>query len=166
MFKLIRIIIVVVVLALLMVTLSCQAEAGLINSSLKFGKVAVKTVKRLLSSGIEKKILRSGNKVKFKGTTVFKRNQTFDPDARDALGRSNRERMSQGFAPVGKDGMPVNLHHHQQRSKGPVVEMTATEHRKMNKDLHSYTHNSEIDRSSFNKWKQKYWQGRAHDFTR
>jgi hypothetical protein len=165
MFKLIRIIIVVVVLALLMATLSNRAEAGPISSSLKLGKVVVKTVKRLVPNSIEKVILRSGTKVNFKGTTVFKRNQTFDPDARDALGRSNSERMSRGFAPIGKDGMPVNLHHHQQRNKGPVVEMTATEHRKMNKDLHSYTRNSEIDRSPFNKWKQEYWQNRAQDFT-
>jgi len=165
MFKLTRKIFVIVVLAVLLATFSSRAEAGMIKSSLKLGKVVVKTVKRLLPSGIEKQILRSGNQASFKGTTVFKRNQTFDPDALDALGRSNRERMTRGFAPIGKDGMPVNLHHHQQRNKGPIVEMTATEHRQMSKDLHNYTRDSEIDRGSFNKWKQEYWQDRVQDFT-
>jgi hypothetical protein len=165
MFKLIRKIFVIVLLALLVATLSSRAEAGLIKNSLKFGNDVVKTVKRLLPNGIEKQILRSGYQINFKGTSVFKRNQTFDPDALDAMGRSNRDRMVRGFAPIGKDGVPVHLHHHQQRNKGPVVEMTATEHRQLNKALHNYTRNSEIDRSSFNKWKQEYWRDRAHDFT-
>ena len=103
-------------------------------------------------------IMKEGVKI------VIKRNHTFDPHAKDAFGKTNITRMSEGKSPIGKDGTEVQLHHYQQRDKGPIIEMNATEHRSHSSDLHHYTNESEIDRQSFNRWKQNYWNNRAKDF--
>ena len=103
-------------------------------------------------------IMKEGVKI------VIKRNHTFDPHAKDAFGKTNITRMSEGKSPIGKDGTEVQLHHYQQRDKGPIIEMNATEHRSHSSDLHHYTNESEIDRQSFNRWKQDYWNNRAKEF--
>ena len=115
-------------------------------------------------SGYERELLRSGTQARVAGREVVKRNQTFDPHAVDALGRSNIQRMQQGLSPVGRDGRPVELHHMGQRNDGKIVELTNSEHRRNSADLHGYSSKSDIDRRSFSEWKRKYWQTRARDF--
>lgn len=50
-------------------------------------------------------------------------------EQRYSSGKDNVDRMKQGKAPTGKDGKPVELHYEGQNPKGPVREMTRTEHR-------------------------------------
>ena len=124
----------------------------------------VKIVKRWLPSRVEKELLEAGRKTVFAGKTVVRRDDLFNPRAMDGLGRTNVERMRQGLAPLGKDGKPMELHHHRQRSKGPILELTSTLHRKHGADLHRYSRESEIDRAEFERWKKGYWKRRAEDF--
>lgn len=85
---------------------------------------------------------------------VFVNKKIFKKTTKDALGRTNCQRMALGLAPIGIDGYPVTLHHLHQQNDGVLVEILDTEHRSKIKDLHSYKSRSEIDRTSFNNWKK------------
>jgi hypothetical protein len=146
-----------------------------LNSELMFGfefekltLIIKKEVDKFLKtrgiSNLEKEFLKNAKYFSFKGKLVAKRNSTFYPYVRDALGRTNIERMEQGLAPIGKDGLPVELHHLKQKDDGIIVELTASEHKNNYKTLHRYEKESQIDRNSFNKWKRDYWKARAKDF--
>jgi len=123
-----------------------------------------KSWKTIGISSLEKTLLKNAKYISFGGKLVAKRNTTFYPYVKDALGRTNIERMEQGLAPIGKDGLPVELHHLKQKDNGVIVELTATEHRGNYKILHRYEQNSQINRKEFEKWKKKYWKERAKDF--
>ena len=101
--------------------------------------------------------------VQFQGTTVFQRDDLFDPAARDKAGRTNLQRMSSGLAPIGDDGNSVNLHHLIQSDKGSIAEVRDTFHKKYDRILHinPKTTPSGIDRKAFNTWKRGYWKQRA-----
>jgi len=115
-------------------------------------------------SSLEKTLLRNAKYVSRSGKLIAQRNSTFFPRAKDALGRTNIQRMKQGLAPIGKDGKAIELHHLKQKNDGMIVELTSTEHRANSKVLHRYRQESEIDRNAFNKFKQDYWKQRAKDF--
>ena len=108
-------------------------------------------------------LLKTGRFSIYKDHIVVKR-QVFDPLAKDALGRTNIERMKLGLAPIGKDGKPVELHHLEQDANGIIVEVLNSEHKKYYKELHYHKTVSEIDRNSFNQWKKNYWKERAKEF--
>jgi len=108
-------------------------------------------------------LLKTGRFFIYKDHIVVKR-QVFDPLAKDALGRTNVERMKLGLAPIGKDGKPVELHHLEQDANGIIVEVLSSEHKKYYKELHYHKTTSEIDRNSFNQWKKNYWKERAKEF--
>ena len=108
-------------------------------------------------------LLKTGKFSIYKGHIVVKR-QVFDPLAKDALGRTNIERMKLGLAPIGRDGKPVELHHLEQDANGIIVEVLSSEHKKYYKELHYHKTVSEIDRNSFNQWKKNYWKERAKEF--
>lgn len=78
----------------------------------------------------------------------------------------NKQRMSEGKAPVGKDGKPVELHHEGQDPKGPVKEMTQSDHRGGDnfKKNHENTGQqpSKIDRKQWNQDRQEYWKDKAN----
>lgn len=109
-------------------------------------------------------MLKNAKFVSVNGKLVAKRNSTFYPYVRDAEGRTNIERMKEGLAPIGKDGLPVQLHHLKQQENGIIVELTATEHRNNYKVLHRYESISQIDRQTFDRWRKEYWKERAKDF--
>lgn len=101
-----------------------------------------------------------------KGAKVIKDDKIIDPKQVDSRGRSNKERMEKGLAPVGPDGKPVNLHHVDQTMDGPIKEMTTTNHQQNYATLHTNTGGSpsNIDRAAFDKWRITYWKERALDF--
>jgi hypothetical protein len=107
--------------------------------------------------------LKTGRFFMYKDHIVVER-QVFDPLAKDALGRTNIERMRLGLAPIGKDGKPVELHHLEQDANGIIVEVLSSEHKKYYKELHYHKTVSEIDRNRFNQWKKSYWKERAKEF--
>lgn len=108
-------------------------------------------------------LLKTGKFSIYKNHIVVKR-QVFDPLAKDALGRTNIERMKLGLAPIGRDGKPVELHHLEQDANGIIVEVLSSEHKKYYKELHYHKTVSEIDRNNFNQWKKNYWKERAKEF--
>ena len=93
------------------------------------------------------------------GKNVMQRNNTFTKN------RKNIERMQRGKAPIGKDGLPIELHHLRQKNDLVVMELLAKqEHKKHSKLLHDSNKKTEINREEFNKFRQIYWKERAKDF--
>lgn len=86
-----------------------------------------------------------------------------DMDQKDSMGRTNKQRMEEGLAPLTKDGKVVELHHIGQKPDSPLAELTMEEHRGRGNDtiLHDKTKDSEIDRNKFNGEKEEYWKNRA-----
>jgi hypothetical protein len=109
----------------------------------------------------EKNLINSGKTKKVNGKNVSQRDQTFDKNAKDAKGRTNCQRMNKGFAPIGHNNTPVELHHLKQQNNGIIIEMASSEHNEASKILHRYTNKSEIERDSFNDWRKNYWQERG-----
>lgn len=99
----------------------------------------------------------------FRGITFYCNDNEVDPQKTDGRGRTNLARMAQGLAPVGSDGLPVNLHHMQQSATGTVMELSATRHTQNHQQLHPNTSNipSGINRSTFAVLKSAYWKRRA-----
>src|SRR5699024_12425421 len=48
---------------------------------------------------------------KFNNVKIYQRNDIIDPNKKDAVGRTNLDRMNKGLAPLGPDGKSINLHH-------------------------------------------------------
>ncbi|MDQ3805948.1 MAG: hypothetical protein M3416_19225, partial [Acidobacteriota bacterium] len=106
------------------------------------------------------------NPVFFRGNKVYRSQHGIDPNRRDAQGRTNLERMQAGEPPLGSDGVSMQLHHMLQTQNGPIIELTATQHRQWYRTIHinPNTIPSGINRSAFNTWKRNYWKARAQDF--
>jgi RHS repeat-associated protein len=64
---------------------------------------------------------------------VYQRDDLIDPGLKDKYGRTNFSRMKQGLAPIGPDGIEINVHHMLQTADGPLAELTATFHRTLSK---------------------------------
>lgn len=123
-----------------------------------------KALKTFGISSLEKTLLKNAKYISRSGKLIAQRNETFFPNVKDALGRTNIERMKQGLAPIGKDGKAVELHHLKQKDDGMIIELTSREHNINSKVLHRYKQESEINRNAFNKFKKQHWQERAKDF--
>jgi len=87
----------------------------------------------------------------------------FDSERVDAMGRTNKERMESGLAPLTNEGKPIELHHIGQKADSPLAELTMEEHRGKGNDtiLHDKTVESEIDRNQFNMEKADHWKNRT-----
>ena len=90
-------------------------------------------------------------------------NPNIDMDQKDAFGRTNKERMEQGLAPLDKNGNPIELHHIGQKNDSPLAELTQEQHRsKENYSiLHDTKKDSEIDRKVFANERENHWKSRA-----
>ena len=87
-----------------------------------------------------------------------------DMDTRtDVFGRTNRQRMSAGLAPLDESGKPIELHHIGQHPDSPLAELTQEQHR--GKDNYSVLHDtkkeSEINRQAFDGERVDHWKTRA-----
>lgn len=90
-------------------------------------------------------------------------NPNIDMDQKDAFGRTNKERMEQGLAPLDKNGNPIELHHIGQKNDSPLAELTQEQHRsKENYSiLHDTKKDSEIDRKAFDNERENHWKARV-----
>lgn len=90
-----------------------------------------------------------------------------DLDQSDQYGTTNRERMSDGLAPLDKDGKPIQLHHMGQHKDSPLAELTFEEHRGGGNDkiLHDKAKVSEVhgEGSNWDGERQSYWKNRGLD---
>ena len=123
-------------------------------------------LKTLGITELEQLLLDTSKINKVNGKIVAKRNNTFDIVYKDGTGKTNKERMEEGLAPIGTDNKSIELHHLKQKDNGVIIEVTSTEHNENSKVLHRYRSESEINRREFNNWKRKYWQERAKEFER
>jgi len=131
-------------------------DSGVLNVEKYFKTIGITELEQSLLDTA--KINRSNGKI------IAKRDNTFDPTYKDALDRTNKERMEEGLAPIGTDDKSIELHHLKQKDNGVMIELTSTEHNENSKILHKYRSQSEINRAEFNKWKRKYWKERAKEF--
>ncbi len=99
---------------------------------------------------------------KIEGKTCLIRND-LDMEQKDEFGRTNRERMENGNAPISRDGETVELHHIGQKPDSPLAELKTSEHRGKGVDsiLHDKTKETEIDRNEFAKERSSHWKKRA-----
>ncbi|EOF5434751.1 HNH/ENDO VII family nuclease [Salmonella enterica] len=117
------------------------------------------------------------------GRKVYQRDDLFDPYRVDSNGLTNIERMKSGNAPIGNDGLEVNLHHLTQNKPGDLVEILSSYHGANDRALHMYSnqwdktwkgsdgtryrYNSappSMNRKPFDRWKRDYWKTRALNF--
>lgn len=88
-----------------------------------------------------------------------------DMEQKDEFGRTNKERMENGNAPLTESGETVELHHIGQKQDSPLAELTTQEHRGKGNDtiLHDKQKDSEIDRGEFAKERKQHWESRAEN---
>lgn len=117
------------------------------------------------------------------GRKVYQRDDIIDPQRKDRFGRTNVQRMKKGLAPIGPDGLEINLHHVTQDEPGPMAELVNTQHKENFGLLHIYRNQHDkrwrgpdgilrqyksappsMDRTPFDAWKKIYWRTRAVDF--
>jgi len=65
--------------------------------------------------------------------------------------------MERGRPPVGRDSLPVELHHRNQSPAGPLDQMTSTTHDNIPHPISP----SQINRSQFGGERGRYWRGEA-----
>ena len=95
------------------------------------------------------------------GKKVFQRDD-IDWDKKDKTGRTNRNRVQNGLAPIGNDNRSINLHHIGQRDDSSLVEVTASVHQKYYSVLLKRKGKSLINRAAFNKYRYNYWKSRKY----
>ena len=96
------------------------------------------------------------------GRTCFQRTD-IDYKIKDEFGKTNKERMLEGKAPL-INGKPVELHHIGQKQDSPLAELTHDEHKGNYRLLHEVPpQTSEIDRRAFAKEKANYWKMRGEE---
>ncbi|WP_280524958.1 HNH/ENDO VII family nuclease, partial [Paracoccus siganidrum] len=95
------------------------------------------------ATDVDIRIVRSTQKWRSRdvnGRRVYQQNDLIDPDYVDPnTGLTNKQLMEEGWAPIGPDGRPINLHHMTQDKPGPMAEVSETFHHENNRALHMYT---------------------------
>lgn len=88
-----------------------------------------------------------------------------DMEQKDEFGRTNKERMENGNAPLTESGETIELHHIGQKQDSPLAELTTQEHRGKGNDtiLHDKQKETEIDRGEFAKERKQHWESRAEN---
>lgn len=88
-----------------------------------------------------------------------------DMEQKDEFGRTNKERMENGNAPLTDSGETIELHHIGQKQDSPLAELTTQEHRGKGNDtiLHDKQKETEIDRGEFAKERKQHWESRAEN---
>jgi hypothetical protein len=130
------------------------------------GKVASKNAMREMSTLLEK-LSRTERSlyIQLKPALVNGREalvrKDLDLNLLDSEGRTNLQRMQQGYAPIGRDGQSINLHHIGQEADGFLAELTASDHQKLSSVLHDNMIDSAIDRNAFKQERAAYWKERA-----
>lgn len=130
-----------------------------------------------VASGSGRNFWKTEKTYTFNGQTnkVYKRDDLIDLNKVDPeTGLTNRQIMSKGYAPLGPDNLPINLHHTIQTQNGALAEVAAIMHQKNHGVLHIWSNGSkggvtraeirpEINRPEFNKWKSEYWKTRLQE---
>lgn len=105
---------------------------------------------------------KAGLKAEKVGDKICLIQPDIDMEQKDGFGRTNKERMEQGLAPLTSEESPYELHHIGQHPDSPLAELTMQEHRGKGNDLllHDKTKESEIDRVNFAEERAEHWNKR------
>lgn len=77
----------------------------------------------------------------------------------DEAGKTNLQRMKDGYAPLDIDGKKFELHHIGQKADGTLAILTQKEHDDI--ALHGFKAISEIDRTMFAAQRKQFWMTMA-----
>ena len=90
-----------------------------------------------------------------------------DWEQKDQDGYTNKERVAEGYAPLDKNGKPIQLHHIGQHADSPLAELTFKEHRTGGNDtiLHDKLKETEVhgERNNWHNERRDYWKNRQPD---
>lgn len=86
-----------------------------------------------------------------------------DPERKDAMGRSNAERMAVGLSPIDENGDIVNLHHIGQKEDSPLAELPDRVHKEYDAILHDKSKPTEVhgEGNNWNQERAQYWRERS-----
>lgn len=108
---------------------------------------------------------KAGLKLEVTDGRVCLNSQQIDLNYKDALGRTNLERMKQGLAPIDPDtGLSYELHHVGQTNDAPLAELTRVQHNSSpnNLTLHPIRNGSEVDHGeAWDNLREEHWKARA-----
>ena len=111
-----------------------------------------------------------GGEVRDVSRRVYQRNDIDFERIDQNTGKTNLALMSEGRAPIGNDGLPVQLHHVIQKESGPIVEIRETTHEEYSRILHglgawgtSFRNDPILDRQ-YNNFRRQYWKWRAQQY--
>jgi hypothetical protein len=85
-------------------------------------------------------------------------------------GATNLDLMRAGKAPIGPDGLQINLHHVIGKEPGPMIELLATTHQRGHGPLHAIIERGRSFRQdkrlagAYDRFRGRYWKNRAKDF--
>ena len=80
----------------------------------------------------------------------------------DDKGRTNMDRMKQGFAPLDKKGRSIELHHIGQDKESPLAELTSDEHDKIPNYPGSDVHKDE-NKTNWHEERKEHWKKRGEE---
>ncbi len=97
---------------------------------------------------------------------VYANKHLYDLHQKDTIGRSNLERMRNGYCPVDKSGQDIIIiHHFDQTMQGPWVILTQSFHQNESRNLHSFVIlKDRVNRHKFNIERQQYWKYIAKEY--
>lgn len=132
-------------------------EAAKIQKESKYPTEIIKSLHSLDEYNVLKSRNLKPQVIDGKMALVQKIDWDFIGDVSD--GRTNRQRVLEGNAPLDASGKPYNLHHIGQKHDSPLAILTSKQHTQNNSILHENTgtSKSEIDRDDFEKVKDKFW---------
>ena len=114
--------------------------------------------------------VKVGGEVRDVSRRVYQRNDIDFEYVNPDTGVSNLELMRAGNAPIGNDGLPVQLHHVLQKESGPMVEIRETTHEEYARALHglgvrgaSFRRDSVLYKQYTN-FRRQYWKWRARQY--
>lgn len=121
------------------------------------------TIKAEILEARRKVLLENGlleDEFLYEGRIVYANKHLYDLNQTDSLGRSNFQRMQNGFCPVDRTGEDIIvIHHFDQTMSGPWVILTNRFHEQMHDQLHSdIVLKDKVRRKQFALQRKDYWK--------
>lgn len=114
--------------------------------------------------------VKVGGQVRDVSRRIYQRNDIDFEYVNPETGISNLDLMRAGNAPIGNDGLPIQLHHVLQKESGPMVEIRETTHEEYARTLHglgvrgaSFRRDSVLYKQYTN-FRRQYWKWRARQY--
>lgn len=139
-------------------------QAASIQKESKLPLDLIKNIHSFDEYNVYKNVSLDLKKVNGKNALVQSIDWNYVGDVTD--GRTNIQRVMDGYAPLDKSGNSYEIHHIGQKNDGPLAILTKDQHKNNFEILHANTGiaPSEIDRSGFNNERKKFWKDLAKQY--